>query len=110
MKRFEKIISNIKKVKTQGAESVALAGIQAFLLQHDKTSVDQILKTRPTEPLMQNAINFLQNSKNPKTAAKKFKKYIKKADEKIAKKGATLIKKNMNIFSHCHSTTVMRIL
>ena len=110
MKRFEKIISKIKKVEIQGAESVALAGIQAFLLQHDKTSVDQIIKTRPTEPLMQNAIQFLQNSKNPKTASKKFKKYIKKADKKIAIKGANLIKKDMNIFSHCHSSTVMRIL
>ena len=110
MKRFDKIISDIKKVKIQGAESVALAGIQAFLLQHNKTSIEQILKTRPTEPLMQNAINFLKKSKNPKLAAQTFKEFIKQADEQIAKQGAKLVKNNMNIFSHCHSSTVMRIL
>ncbi len=110
MKRFDKIISDIKKVKTQGAENVALAGIQAYLLQHNKTSIEQILKTRPTEPLMQNAINFLKKSKDPKQAARTFKEFIKQADEQIAKQGAKLIKNNMNVFSHCHSSTVIRIL
>lgn len=110
MKRFNQILQDIKDVKIQGAQDIALAGMQAFLLQHDKTSVDQILKTRPTEPMMQNLIKFLQKSKNPKLTAQKLKKYIKQADKQIAVKGSPLVEKNLNIFSHCHSTTVMRIL
>ncbi len=110
MKTFDQILKSIKEVKTQGAQNIALAGMQAFLLQHDKTSVDQILKTRPTEPMMQNLLKFLQKSKNPKQTAQKLKKYIKQADEQIAIKSSPLIEKNLNIFSHCHSTTVMRIL
>ena len=110
MKRFDQIIKDIKEVKTQGAESIALAGMQAFLLQNDKTSVDEILKTRSTEPMMQNLIRFLQKSKNPRQTAQKLKKYIKQADKQIAIKSSSLVEKNLNIFSHCHSTTVMRIL
>ena len=85
MSRFDKILSDIKEIKIQGAENIAKAGIQAFLLQPDKSSSKQILKTRPTEPLMQNAIHFLLNSKpkNLKKLSKKFLDYIKKSHEKI---------------------------
>ena len=110
MKRFDNILKKIRNVKIQGAQNIALAGVQAFLLQHDKTSIDQSLKTRPTEPMMQNAVHFLEKAENPEEAATKLKKYIKQSDEKIAKSGAKLVRNNMNIFSHCHSTTVMRIL
>jgi len=35
---------------------------------------------------------------------------MKEAERKTAKYGAKLIKDNMNIFTHCHSTTVVEIL
>ncbi|MFH0808020.1 MAG: hypothetical protein V1888_00150 [archaeon] len=61
---FKRILTNIKRIKIQGAENVAKAGITAYLLQPDKQSAKQILETRPTEPLFQNAIKLLENSKN----------------------------------------------
>jgi|TARA_B100001971_G_C18112986_1_gene495252 translation initiation factor 2B subunit (eIF-2B alpha/beta/delta family) len=109
-KRFNKILEDIRSIKIQGAENVARAGIKAFLIEPSKGSAKRILKTRPTEPLMQNAIKALIKSKNPKKDSIKFLKELKKSHETIAKKGSTLIKKDMNIFTHCHSSTVIDIL
>jgi len=110
MKNFEKILQEIKEVKIQGATNIALAGVKAFLMKPDKNSVKRILKTRPTEPLLQNAIKYLLRSKNPKKDSKKFFNYIEKSEKAIAKNGARLIKREMNIFTHCHSSTVISIL
>ncbi|MAH49473.1 hypothetical protein CMI37_26860 [Candidatus Pacearchaeota archaeon] len=110
LSRFDQILQDIKDVKIQGATNIAKAGIRAFLLKSDKESVKKILKTRPTEPLLQNAIRYLQKSKNPKTASAKFLNYMKKSKQKIANSGSALIKKEMNIYTHCHSSTVIEIL
>ena len=66
MKRFDKILKDIKSIKIQGATSVALAGMQAYLLQHDTTSVRKILNARPTEPLLQNCIKILEKTPREK--------------------------------------------
>jgi len=108
--RFDQILEDIEDVKIQGATNIAKAGIKAYLIKPDKKRAKRILKTRPTEPLMQNAIRFLSKSKNPKSASKKYLAYIKAAQNKITKKGASLIRNNMNIFTHCHSSTVISIL
>ena len=109
-KKFNKILKDIKDVKIQGATNIAKAGIRAFILNPTKQGKKQIIQTRPTEPLMQNAINFLQKTKNKKTASKKFLNYIKISGAKTSKTGAKLIKNNMNVFTHCHSSTVIDIL
>lgn len=109
-KQFDKILSDIKSVKIQGAENVAKAGIKAFLLIPSKSAAKKILAIRPTEPLLQNAIQVLLKSNNPKITAKKFLSNLKKSHETISKKGAKLIKNDMNIYTHCHSSTVMDIL
>jgi len=108
--RLDKILQDIRDVKIQGATNIAKAGINAFLSSPTKKTAKKILKTRPTEPLMQNAINFLLKSKNQKTASKKYLDYIKKSKKDIAKKGLRLIKQDTNIFTHCHSSTVIEIL
>ena len=110
MKRFNKILSDIKSVKIQGAENIAKQGIKAFLLQPDKKSAQKILLTRPTEPLLQNSIKILLKSQTPEKQAKIILKYLKKSKSKISKAGIKLIKNNMNIYSHCHSSTVIDIL
>ena len=110
VKHFNKILADIKSVKTQGAENIAKAGIKAFLLSPTKSSAKKIIATRPTEPLMQNAIKLLLKSQNPKKTAEKFLSNLKKAHNTTSKKGAQLIRKDMNIFTHCHSSTVIDIL
>jgi translation initiation factor eIF-2B subunit delta len=108
--RFDKILEGIKSVEIQGATNVAKAGINAFMLKNDKRSVKKILKARPTEPLLQNAIRLLQKSKNPKKSKERYLSYIKKSQKTIEKKGLRLIRKDMNIFVHCHSSTVIGLL
>ena len=118
--QFDKILSDIKSVKIQGAENVAKAGIKAFLLEPTKKSAKKILKTRPTEPLMQNTIKILLKScpryqwvrrvARPRLTTKKILKDLKNSHRKIAKFGAKLIKNEMNIYTHCHSSTVIDIL
>lgn len=108
--KFKKILRDIKEIKVQGAENVCKVGIQAYLLQSDSKSAKKILATRPTEPLLQNAIHILEKSKFKKRTAKKFLTDLKKSHDKIAKIGSRLIKNDMNIYSHCHSSTVMDIL
>ncbi len=120
--KFNQILSDIKSIKIQGAENVAKAGIKAFLLNPTKTAAKQILSLRPTEPLLQNALKSIQRfskvskelkkyqSKIQRQAANKFLKDLKESHKKIAEFGESLIKDNMNIYSHCHSSTVMDIL
>lgn len=108
--KFNQILEDIRDIKIQGAENVAKAGMKAFILQPNKESVKRINKTRPTEPLMQNSLKCLIKSKDPKKKQKKILDYLKKSQEKISKKGATLIRKDMNVYVHCHSSSVMNIL
>lgn len=109
-KRFDNIIEDIKSVKIQGANNIAIAGIHAYLLFHTKENLKKLILARPTEPLLQNCLKILEESKNKKQTANKLIKYIEDSKEKIAKAGAKLIKEDMNVFSHCHSSSVMEIL
>lgn len=108
--KINEIINDIKTVKIQGAENIARAGIKTFLLSPTKANAKKILSSRPTEPLMQNTVNFLLRSKDKKNDAKKFLQKLREAHEKIVLSGSTLIKNDMKIFSHCHSSTVIDIL
>jgi len=108
--KFDKILEDIKTIKIQGAENVCKKGIEAFLLNPSKQAAKKIISVRPTEPLLQNAIKLILKSKTQKKTANKFLKELKKSHDTISKKGARLIKNDMNIYTHCHSSTVMDIL
>lgn len=107
---FSKILEDIVSVKIQGAENIAKAGIKAYLINPTKKSAKKILKIRSTEPLLQNALKFIQNSADKETASKNFLEELEKSHSLAIKFGARLIKKDMNIYSHCHSSTVIDIL
>jgi len=110
MEEFERIIKEIKEVKIQGANNIAIAGVKAFLLDPSEEGAKGIIATRPTEPLLQNAIKLLLQSKDKESSAIKFLRYMKESEKKTARYGEKLIKNDMNVFTHCHSTTVMEIL
>lgn len=119
----KKIISDIKAVKIQGAREVAKAGIKALEITAKKSknfnkefkeTVEELIKARPTEPELRNAVNYItRNAKNNKQALKLCKNYVnevKKAKELIASYGSNLIENNDVILTHCHSNTVIDIL
>ncbi len=107
---FNRIVKDIKTIKVQGAENVAKAGIKAYLLNPTESGIKKILKTRPTEPLLQNSIQSLRKSNNKNDTAKLLLKEIKASHNLIAKKGSQFIKNGMKVFTHCHSSTVIDIL
>jgi ribose 1,5-bisphosphate isomerase len=81
---------------------------------------DQLFKTRPTEPLMRNSLNyvmagikFIHTEDIEKIIEKRVLEvlqHLEKSEETIANIGANKIKEGMVVFTHCHSSTVMNIL
>ncbi len=133
-----KIIRDIKSLKIQGARNVAKASLEALIIvaknSKAKTNSDFIKEfadaadvlsvSRPTEPMMRNllreSVEFAEKSAKKKTPAmvKKAvisheKMLIRKMDgdaKKLATYGAKLIPNNAIVLTHCHSSTVTRIL
>lgn len=106
----ETIIQDIKEVKIQGANHIALAGISAYIENPTKDFANHLSNARPTEPLLQNSLKIIQKSRDQKRKAKQLTAYIENSEEVIAKTGFGLIRDGMNIFTHCHSTTVVKLL
>lgn len=127
----------ISQLKIQGARNVAIAAIEALVELSKKTktktkqqflnelSEGQVLlfSTRETEPLMRNAIRWIisQVEKSKKTkvielskivesSADEFLSDLEKSKDKIAKIGKKRIRNNSVILTHCHSSTVTRLL
>ena len=105
---FEGIYRDIKTLKIQGAKNVAIAGIKALSLKRDKKSVQKLLKVRPTEPTLRNSVKFVLE--NFCDNYKKALNHFKDSDKKISKIGSKLIRNNMVVFTHCHSSSVVNVL
>jgi len=110
MKRFEQILKDIKSIKIQGARNIARAGINAYLLEPSEKNYKLLMNARPTEPMLFNSIKLLKNSQDKKKKAKEIFNFFKESQEKISDYGSELIKTEMNIFTHCHSSTVISII
>ncbi len=109
-KKYTILISKIKSIKIQGAENIAKAGIQAYLLNPTKESQKEILSLRSTEPLLQNSIKTISLSKNKEKIATTILNEIRDSHNHISKHAFKLIKDDMKIYTHCHSSTVIDIL
>lgn len=127
----------IRALQVQGARNVAIAAIQALRTlaeqtksKNKKTFLAELKETqtilftaRETEPLMRNAIRYLiiqvQNQETEKvnelsqmliTKASHFLKDLDASRERTAEIGAKRIKDGSTVFTHCHSSTVTRLL
>lgn len=116
---FDQTVKKIKSLEIQGAENIAIAAIEAFSTKLKETKDEQKLQkyanqlklARATEPALVNAINYcLANYKKDKTAPQKALKHFKENQNTIAKIGAKLIVNGSRVFTHCHASTVERIL
>lgn len=131
---FEKIARDIRSLKIQGAENIAKASVMAVkdiisksksatkykLIEELKKARNLLFKTRPTEPCMRNAINYILTNLEVKDIIslkallderiKKAQWHFEQTDKKIAEIGSRKIKNGMIIFTHCHSSSVMAIL
>lgn len=103
--RFEKICKDIKSIKIQGATNVAKAAIKAYYLFPNEESKKKLLGLRPTEPMLSHVLNLVD--KWPK---EKILNHFSEAQEKINQIVFTLIRQDAIIFTHCHSTNVLKAL
>ena len=104
-KRFNKILGNIKSIKIQGARNIAKAALYAYSLNPTKSSKEQLMKARPTEPMLVNVLNKIE-----KIPYKKIISHFKEAQDEINKNVFKIIKSGDVIFTHCHSTNVVQAL
>jgi eIF-2B alpha/beta/delta-like uncharacterized protein len=104
-KRFDKIASDIKKIKIQGARNIAKAALFAYSLVPTKSSIQKLKSLRPTEPMLEKVLNLVE-----KKPYKEILEHFDSAQNKINLSVFKLIKKGDVIFTHCHSTNVSNAL
>ncbi|VVB75241.1 Ribose 1,5-bisphosphate isomerase [Candidatus Tiddalikarchaeum anstoanum] len=122
IKKLENTAVKIKKLQIQGSTAIAKSGVLAFgeyvgsgtnMRKDAVYAKTKIMSARPTEPMLKNAIDYvIRKSKTGKDYINYSNEFIKikeKSEKIIAEKGAALIKNGMNIFTHCHSSSVIRI-
>jgi ribose 1,5-bisphosphate isomerase len=127
----------IRKLQVQGARNVAIAAIKAIQTQAEQTTSKNKIQflcelkeaqtifvaSRETEPLMRNAIRWIitqtqaVKTENVDTLSQKvvananqFLKKLENTKEHIAEIGANRIRDGSVVFTHCHSSTVTRLL
>lgn len=102
---FNKICNDIKNVRIQGARNIAKSGLKAYSLIPTKTAKKKLLSLRPTEPMLENVLNLAD-----KISYKKILNHFNLAQEKINKNVFKIIENKDIIFTHCHSTNVVKSL
>jgi len=102
---FNKICKDIKSVKIQGARKVAKAAFRAYKLVPTSSSKKRLLALRPTEPLLHNILKIAEDY-----SYKEFLNKLENNQKKINKNIFKLVKKNDIVFTHCHSSTVVKAL
>ncbi|MFA4891408.1 MAG: hypothetical protein WC604_03610 [Candidatus Gracilibacteria bacterium] len=116
---FTETIKKIKSLEIQGAENIAIKAVEAFETRLAQTknklllarAVRELKAARATEPALQNALDYcLASYEKDHHIAKTVLSHFKNNQPKISTFGASLIKNGMKIFTHCHSSTVERIL
>ena len=127
----------IRKLQVQGARNVAIAAVKAIQTQAEQTKAKTktqflgelkeaqavFFASRETEPLMRNAIRWIITqaqtastekvdalSQNVTSNASQFLKDLEASRERTAEIGAKRIRDGSVVFTHCHSSTVTRLL
>jgi len=132
---FEKTVKDIKSIKIQGAANVALSGIDAigyyFSKKNFKTKrlmiseldkkIKILLSTRPNEPLLMNSLSYIRRdvslAENPEKAKqildsniKSIRLIVEEMRQNVTSAGANRIKKGSKLLTHCHSSSVTKLL
>lgn len=104
-REFNKIADDIKSVKIQGAINIAKKALYAYSLFPFEKTKKKLFSLRPTEPMLVNVLN-----KIGRFEYKEILQHFSVSQEKINKNVLKLIKNSDIIFTHCHSTNVVKAL
>jgi ribose 1,5-bisphosphate isomerase len=108
IKKFNKILSDIKSIKIQGAGNIAKNALYAYSLIPTKRSKKKLLSLRPTEPMLKKVLSLID--KHP---YQEILNHFDFAQEKINLHFLKLLSPTKNkkvFFTHCHSTNVVNAL
>lgn len=120
-------VRDIKSLKIQGAERIALAAVSEFslilrqhraspkLIQKLTAAHTALIAARPTEPFLRNCLNAILHGNHLTTAELQRRvnlvlQHIATADQHIIRATHPLFSPSTAVYTHCHSTTVSRIL
>ncbi len=110
--KIDEVVKGIKNVEIQGARTIAKEALNAYHLLPNKETKERLVSARPTEPMLVNAIK-----KFDKLGYYEVLEHFDKAQEKINKEVSELLKdkqkklgRKMTIFTHCHSTNVVKAI
>jgi len=136
-KKIKRVFEDIKSIKIQGATNVAMAVAEALAAYAKRAEVKTrvefiaamadagryLVGARATEPMADNAVEFilyaLKKNKSPDVkelrqvvadSVKYFFSLIEKNEAKLVRAGEGLIKFGDKIFTHCHASTVIKVL
>ena len=135
-REVERIRKDIKRLKIQGARNVAKAAVEAMgiiarkskamsrdeLINELLVAADELASTRPTEPMLRNALRALfadikKSSadvdglrKLVESSEVEYFRKVKENEEKIAEYGGRELSHSSVILTHCHSSSVVAIL
>lgn len=127
----------IRRLEVQGARNVAIAALKAVQTLAEQTKAKNkaeflgelkdaqavLFASRETEPLMRNAVRYViiqaqegsvdevgSLSEMVSSNASLFLQNLEASRERTAEIGAKRIRDGMLVFTHCHSSTVTRLL
>jgi ribose 1,5-bisphosphate isomerase len=130
-------VERIRKLEVQGARNVAIAAIKALqtlaeqtkaknktaFLNELKEAQAMLFASRETEPLMRNAVRWIISQAQDCSSEKVevigpmissnvslFLQNLEASRERTAEIGAKRIRDGMLVFTHCHSSTVTRMI
>ncbi|MBU0461445.1 MAG: hypothetical protein KJ574_02555 [Nanoarchaeota archaeon] len=134
-KRFNKVVTDIKSLKIQGAKNVAIEATKSlkYILDISNSLTKQALiknlnearkllfATRPTEPGMRNSVSFALSRidqlptkeaiiRDVEQNINQALDYFDEAEKRIVEIGKKKIRDDSIICTHCHSSTVIKIL
>lgn len=104
-KEFDKICKDIRSIKIQGATNIAKSSLKAYFLFPNKESKKRLQSLRPTEPMLSHVLGIADIVPKDKILI-----HFNNAQDSINKTVSGMIKNNPVIFTHCHSTNVIKSL
>ena len=137
METVKSTADRIRRLQVKGARNVAIAALEELLILAEETKAKSredfirelskakalLFSSRPTEPLMRNAVSWVLCSVNcskskhvgdlarvVSSSVCEFLRSLEASREKIAEIGAKRIKDGTTVFTHCHSSTVTYML
>lgn len=116
-KKLNDVVKKIKNLEIQGAQEIAVEGLKVLREFAQKKgfgaeftkATNKLIKARPTGVSLYNCLKIVKKERTLKSIDR-ILKHLEKAQEWLAYNGSKLVKNNMIIMIHCHSSSVLNIL